>query len=378
MSLDGETVNPKSQNSNQCEARTKARRRCKKNAIPGTCFCAIHSFEQTDRQLRTQYGSLHPVAERFAESLQHQLESLITANNLTLGVPIERRVKDLKSISEKLERKHIELNGIPDLDDFVGLRLIFLFKRDLVGIHSLLYKKFEVLSYENTESRLQETQFGYQSGHYVVSFPDDWFSVPSMSEFKGLKAELQVRTLAQHIWAATSHKLQYKHEAIVPRPLRRSIHRVSALLETVDLEFERLLRDREAYMDEISATDNDERLLNVDILQKVLMDRWPKKNASPYESYAELFYDLAIFEIDTISRLNTLIDDNYDYVLAIEKERVKEAKRELGETGNVTGTDKDRTQRGVFFTLTGLTREALINYNPLKWVKRTISMRNKV
>jgi ppGpp synthetase/RelA/SpoT-type nucleotidyltranferase len=28
----------------------------------------------------------------------------------------------------------------------------------------------------------------------------------------GLRAEVQVRTTAQHIWAAASHKLQYKHE----------------------------------------------------------------------------------------------------------------------------------------------------------------------
>lgn len=57
----------------------------------------------------------------------------------------------------------------------------------------------------------------------------------------GLKAEVQVRTVTQHVWAAASHVLQYKQEASVPLPVRRSIYRVSALLETVDLEFERVL-----------------------------------------------------------------------------------------------------------------------------------------
>jgi ppGpp synthetase/RelA/SpoT-type nucleotidyltranferase len=60
--------------------------------------------------------------------------------------------------------------------------------------------------------------------------------------------ELQLRTLAQHIWAVASHKLQYKREASVPVPIRRSINRVSALLEMVDLEFDRVLLEREQYV----------------------------------------------------------------------------------------------------------------------------------
>ena len=90
----------------------------------------------------------------------------------------------------------------------------------------------------------------YQSLHYIIRIPKHWLKVSTFADLGELKAEIQLRTLAQHIWAATSHKLQYKHEDSVPPPIRRSIYRVSALLETVDLEFERVLAERGTYIEE--------------------------------------------------------------------------------------------------------------------------------
>jgi hypothetical protein len=52
-----------------------------------------------------------------------------------------------------------------------------------------------------------------------------------------LKAEIQIRTVLQHAWAAISHKLQYKREDDVPAPLRRKLFRLSALFELADDEF---------------------------------------------------------------------------------------------------------------------------------------------
>lgn len=93
-------------------------------------------------------------------------------------------------------------------------------------------------------------------------------SVPSLNTLGGLAAEIQVRTMAQHIWAASSHVLQHKNESNVPLPVSRSIHRVSALLETVDFELERVLIDRERYSAEINLSS--EEPLNVDSLRKLL------------------------------------------------------------------------------------------------------------
>ena len=65
------------------------------------------------------------------------------------------------------------------------------------------------------------------------------------------------------------HTLQYKQEDSVPAPMRRAIHRVSALLEVVDLEFERLLKERESYRSD-SGPINTDAILNVDLLEHLL------------------------------------------------------------------------------------------------------------
>jgi putative GTP pyrophosphokinase len=60
-----------------------------------------------------------------------------------------------------------------------------------------------------------------------------------------LKAEIQVRTVLQHAWAAVSHKLQYKVNSEVPIELQRKLFRISALLELADDEFLGLKQNQE-------------------------------------------------------------------------------------------------------------------------------------
>src|ERR1700690_3888715 len=96
-----------------------------------------------------------------------------------------------------------------------------------------------------------------------------------MAGLANLRAEIQVRTTAQHIWAEASQTLLYKNEKAVPQTLKRAIYRVSALLETVDLEFERVLSDRDDYKAEVAQTALAEETLDVDTLQQVLGESWP-------------------------------------------------------------------------------------------------------
>lgn len=185
-----------------------------------------------------------------------------------------------------------------------------------------------------------------------MKLPEGWLSVAGLGD---LKAEIQVRTLAQHIWAAASHKLQYKHEANVPPPLRRSIHRVSALLETVDLEFERLLGERATYVESDIATLGSDEPLNVDVAQSLLSELLPSLNRVDDEPYAELLEDLVHFGVNTTGALRALINKHSQEILRTDANHVdaREAQDEY------QGTSFDRIAAGVFFTHVGLTREAL-------------------
>lgn len=268
---------------------------------------------------------------------------------------MESRVKSWESIEEKLERKSLELTDIASLDDLVGIRLILLFRADLTAVDALVQETFDVLRSEDTSKRLGEAQFGYQSQHYILQLPKSWFAIPTLADLDRLKVELQVRTLAQHIWAAASHKLQYKHEDSVPPPLRRTINRVSALLETVDLEFDRVLNERREYQSTGISSTEDSEPLNVDLLASILSNTFPAENKKEDEPYEELIGDLNNLSINTLSDLKSILKKHTGKVM--KKEKILVAKRAAAK--NYSGTTEDRIKRGVFYAHAGLTRNVL-------------------
>lgn len=293
-------------------------------------------------------------ATKLKNAILEQLHNLFTTNNISLGVPMEGRVKSWGSIADKIERKILTLQKIDELDDFIGIRVILLFLPDLQRVDELLRSTFDIVSIEDTASRLSENQFGYQSQHYVLKIPSGWTNIPSFSYLGNFKFEIQVRTLAQHIWAAASHKLQYKHEDNVPPPLRRAINRVSALLETADLEFERILNERKMYVENVIDSLDPKEPLNVDIVQSILAELFPANNKDEDENYSELLDDLFHFKINTAEELRNIIQTNMNAIMEVERVEV--------ESQTIYGANEDSEERivkGVFYTHVGLTRQAL-------------------
>lgn len=293
-----------------------------------------------------------------------QLEQLVISYGLTFGVPIESRIKSWDSIEEKLERKRLKPKSLSDFDDLLGLRVIFLFQRDLEPFHNAISETFKITSVEDTSLRLADAQFGYKSRHYLASLPHEWEQIPSFKGLTKLGVEIQVRTLAQHIWAAAAHKLQYKHEGGVPLPLRRSIYRVSALLETVDLEFTRVLRERDDYVRTQAATAAEADKLDVTIVEAVLDEMLPAKSKDAGgEDYSDLLVDLERFNISTRGALKSLLAEQLE---AIMRADANEVRSKVGDNDNVADDLNDhgehvvdRLARGVYFTHVGLARRAL-------------------
>jgi putative GTP pyrophosphokinase len=309
-------------------------------------------------KLETEYLAVVPIAERLGVCIQDQVGILLSKNAVSLGVPMEHRVKTWLSLSEKIDRKLLQIASIKEIADLVGLRTILLFKRDISRVCELIERTFVVVSKEDTGERLTDTQFGYTSLHYSIVLPDSWYSVPTFCDFSGLQVEIQIRTLAQHIWAAASHKLQYKSEKNVPAPIRRTIYRVSALLETVDLEFERVLSEREQYVGSLDKQ-RPEETLNVDMLTAILTELLPTahRDLDEPEPYADLMDNLVELGVTTAAGVRSLVAKNIDYALRRDKELVEEVV-----SGKVQAPESmDRIARGVFCTHVGLTRLMLAN-----------------
>lgn len=317
-------------------------------------------------KLEAEYRLKAPTLARFCESIQSELSQLLFSNDITLGVPMEARIKTWDSLSEKLERRAFSLKSVLELNDLVGLRIILLFRRDVATVQNLLENSLSIVSKEDTGERLSETQFGYQSLHYIAALPKGWLAVPTMKDFAGLNAEIQVRTVAQHIWAAASHKLQYKLEQSVPVPVRRAIHRVSALLETVDLEFERVLQERDSYK-QVASSNDTEQNLNVDLLASILNEQLPPQNKDDNENYSDLLADLLACDISSTKQLRSLIDSYRDVALKADAKQVAEEVTEAEELGKPP-YEPERLAKGVYFTHCGLVRQMLDASNPPKWI----------
>ncbi|WP_370609432.1 RelA/SpoT domain-containing protein [Citrobacter portucalensis] len=315
----------------------------------------------TNEELKEQHAIYGSVAEMFRKVMVEQIDVILSENKLSLGVPIESRVKTLNSIIDRDNRKPLKIKTIVDLDDYVGIRLIMLFKRDVEKVISCLKEHFIILKEENKLDNLDEDKFGYQSHHYVIQPPVEWLGVPSFSNFKNMKIEVQIRTLSQHIWAAASHKLQYKKEQSVPLPLRRAINRVSALLEVVDFEFERVLFEREGYIGDVGDFKklNMESKLDVELLQMIAESELPAKNKDEDENYDDLLSELIKNDILTVGACIDNLKAGLPSALQEDKAMV-ETIINIGEDDN----DEDEIKRaksGVFFTHVGLIRSAIAN-----------------
>jgi ppGpp synthetase/RelA/SpoT-type nucleotidyltranferase len=281
-----------------------------------------------------------------------ELNELLDAEDVALGFPVESRVKAWSSIAEKMERKGIALTTVYDLPDFIGVRVVLLFRKDLDRVKKIISDNFNLISSEDTSARLGDSEFGYHSHHYSVNIPEAWLSVPTWAGLGGFTIELQVRTLAQHIWAAASHKLQYKQEKGVPPPIRRSINRVSALLETVDLELQRVLDERESYndgvLDKSQPLEGQDETINVDNLAATLSSVFPAKNKSDFEDYSDLLDDIDKLGVIRLKEFRDILHKHYEEVMRKEGGYVR------------SPPDNAKTRRpGVYFRHVGLARQAL-------------------
>lgn len=308
--------------------------------------------------LSADYGSMAHKYKSLCDGIAAQLAALLDQANLSLAMPITTRVKEFDSLVDKCDRKGMSPKKVEEIEDISGIRVVFLFKKDEEIGRRLIEENLEILSSEDTVQRLSSDQFGYGSIHYQVRPKAEWLAVPTMAGLEGLQAEIQVRTVSQHIWAEVSHAVQYKREAQVPDPIKRSLYRVSALLDLVDLEFDRFLAERDEYEESLK-TGTPEAQLNPDIVRRIVADNLPIENASDEENYGDLLDDLTTAGVTRVEELVDLIETKRDQVNAFEAADLEAARTAVREGKEIGDRERDRLDRGVYNSRVGLVKLAL-------------------
>ena len=186
-----------------------------------------------------KYREIFHSYETYAKRLETLLVELLQVEGVRVHF-IESRAKTPESFKEKISRPGKAYNDpLHQLPDLVGVRVVLYYQDDIIKVGDLIRQEFEVLEEEHSHQaeRYSPDQFGYLSVHYVVQLNNARASLSEWKAVASFKAEIQVRTVLQHSWAAVSHALQYKREGDVPIALRRKLFRLAGLFELADEEF---------------------------------------------------------------------------------------------------------------------------------------------
>jgi GTP pyrophosphokinase len=175
--------------------------------------------------------------EIFIFHLQQKVEKILKENNI-FYVKTEARVKTLDSFKRKLEiKKQKYQNPLEDMTDILGIRIITYYREDLDAILKLLKENFKI-DYKNSANKLKSLKYnemGYLSLHYICQCKSSQKNLYGCNDFK---FEVQIRTALQHIWAQIDHQLRYKTLITIPNKVQRKLFRISAMLESIDDEFD--------------------------------------------------------------------------------------------------------------------------------------------
>jgi mutator protein MutT len=205
---------------------------------------------------------------------------------------VNARAKDPVSYAGKLIKKDKYINPWKQVTDLVGARVVVHLGSEVEAVCRWIETVFEV-DQANSGDKLKDLgadKFGYRSVHYVVEMRDEKPSgVPP--EFLNLKAEIQVRTIAQHAWSDIGHDRVYKADCDIPDYWKREANRISALLEAADEAFARLVKGIDAYHDHSRQSPTDEAARRQLALWDVVRRKLPK-HPSPASRAARLAFEL--------------------------------------------------------------------------------------
>jgi ppGpp synthetase/RelA/SpoT-type nucleotidyltranferase len=206
---------------------------------------------------------------------------------------ITSRVKDLPSIIKKTERKELKA-PFEELTDLLGLRIICLFLSDVKKVKALLESVFDLVSEDDKIDDAPPNLFGYFAVHHVVTMKAD-YAGPRYEQIRGIKFEIQVKTIAMDPWASVSHYLQYRSEEDIPRELRRDFNALSGLFYLADRHFELFYSEtrkaRAELREVLDSSARDDGLstdITLDSLTAYLDTRFPERLAADAKDVAAL------------------------------------------------------------------------------------------
>ena len=194
---------------------------------------------------------------------------------------VQARAKTLASFGEKALRAAPSTpDPIHEFVDLCAARVIVSTRDHVDAVTQLLRRTFRVpeRTTGGLDERIGPTTFGYRSVHLVVSLPVGALAgIPVPVEAVGIRAELQVRTMAEHAWADFAHDRTYKGQVRLPPEWVRELNGLAANLEAIDSSLQRLDRRmhdfRTNFPAYLSAEETEKELADLSALLALVPDQ---------------------------------------------------------------------------------------------------------
>lgn len=151
---------------------------------------------------------------------------------------IKTRLKKVRSITEKLERKNLELTPESveeNIRDVAGVRVICAFEKDVYTLAEALLRQDDVTLVQKKDYIQNPKPNGYRSLHLIISIP-----IFLGNEKKNMYVEIQLRTIAMDCWASLEHQLRYKKNLETQEEIETELFRCAELSKELDSKMDKL------------------------------------------------------------------------------------------------------------------------------------------
>jgi len=285
------------------------------------------------RDIMEQYDTQIHLYDAFAGKIRDLLSEILNSNQIRIH-SLQYRLKDENSLTVKLFDSVGRYSHLNEVTDIAGIRIITYFHDDVYKIADLIEQEFKVdrLNSIDKKALLAPDRFGYLSMHHIVSLSPARSKLTEYKRFRGLKAEIQTRSILQHSWAEIEHDLGYKSKQEIPKAIMRRFFRLASLLEIADQEFVNIRDELGRYeRDTLKRIESTPQLLKLDktslnafVCNNKLVDRLDRELASianaplcEYGRYPPFSPALfKYFQIETIADLATKLEQHCDEIIA--------------------------------------------------------------
>ena len=147
---------------------------------------------------------------------------------------IQHRVKEKKSIEDKLERLGVTdsvINAKDYLMDIGGIRVICYFQKEIYELVEYLKRQNDLIVIKEKDYMKKPKDNGYRSYHIIFGVP-----LHTLDAMEYYPVEVQFRTLSMDFWSSMEHRICYKKDREDKEELTKQLQALSDSLSMIEDE----------------------------------------------------------------------------------------------------------------------------------------------